>query len=64
MTLFTNTRLGTARLLIMGKHTIPFFTRAAKHMGISNLNGKHLKSVKQSAVFDHPLECKCSVDSF
>ena len=24
-----------------------FFTRAAEHMGISNLTGKHLKCVKQ-----------------
>ena len=29
-----------------------FFTRAAEHMGISNLTGKRLKSVKQSAVSD------------
>ena len=31
-------------------------------MGISNLTGKHLKSVKQSAVFDYLLECNCSID--
>ena len=29
-------------------------------MGISNLTGKRLKSVKQSAVSDHLLECNCS----
>ena len=31
-------------------------------MGISNLIGKRLKSVKQSAVSDHLLECNCSID--
>ena len=39
-----------------------FFTRAAEHMGISNLTGKRLKSVKQSAVSDHLLKCNCSVE--
>ena len=31
-------------------------------MGISNLTGKPLKCVKQSAVSDHLLECNCSID--
>ena len=31
-------------------------------MSISNLTGKHLKSVIQSAVFDHLLEFNCSID--
>ena len=31
-------------------------------MGISNLTGKRLKSVKQLAVSDHTLEFNCSVD--
>ena len=31
-------------------------------MGISNLTGKHLKRVKQSAVSDQLLECNCSID--
>ena len=31
-------------------------------MGISNLSGKHLKSVKQSAISDALLECNCSID--
>ena len=30
-------------------------------MGISNLTGKCLKSVKQSAISDHLLECNCSI---
>ena len=38
-------------------------SRVAEHMGISNLTGKHLKCVKQSAVSDHLLECNCSIDS-
>ena len=45
-----------------GKTYRHFFTRAAKHMGISNLTGKRLKYVKQSAVSDHLLECNCSID--
>ena len=36
-----------------GKTYHHFFTRAAEHMGISNLTGKRLKSVKQSFDFDH-----------
>ena len=31
-------------------------------MDISNLTGKRLKNVKQSAVSDHLLECNCSID--
>ena len=31
-------------------------------MAISNLTGKRLKSVKESAVSDHLLECNCSMD--
>ena len=31
-------------------------------MGISNLSEKCLKSVKQSGVSDHLLECNCSID--
>ena len=39
-----------------------FLTRAAGHMDTSNLTAKRLKSVKQSAVSDHLLECYCSMD--
>ena len=31
-------------------------------MGISNLIGKRLKSVKQSAISDHLLECHCAIN--
>ena len=62
LTLFTDTRLVTARLIKLVKHTAIFFTRAAEHMGISNLTGKRLTCVKQSAVSDHRLERNCSID--
>ena len=45
-----------------GKAYRHFFTRAEEHKGISNLTEKRLKSVKQSAVSDHLLECNCSID--
>ena len=45
-----------------GKTYHQLFTRAAEHKGISNLTGKRLKCVKQSAVSDHLLECNCSID--
>ena len=45
-----------------GKTYRHFFTRSAEHMGISNLTGKRLECVKQSAVSDHLLECNCSID--
>ena len=45
-----------------GKTYRHFFTRAAEHMGISNLTGKRLKCVKQSTVSDHLPECNCSID--
>ena len=45
-----------------GKAYRYFFTRAEEHMGISNLTGKRLKCVKQSAVSAHLLECNCSID--
>ena len=45
-----------------GQRYCHFFTRAADHMGISNLTGKRLKRVKQSAVSDHLLECTLSTD--
>ena len=35
-------------------------------MGISNLTGKRLKNVKESALSDHLLQCNCTInfDSF
>ena len=31
-------------------------------MGISNLTGKRVKNVKESAVSDHRLQCNCAID--
>ena len=44
-----------------GKTYCHFFTRAAEHMGISNLTRKHLKSARQTAVSDYLLEYNCSI---
>ena len=38
-----------------------FYIRVAKHMGISNFTGKHIKNVKQSAISDHLLQCNCTI---
>ena len=45
-----------------GKTYRHFFTRAAEHMGISNLTGKRVKSVKKSAVSDQVAQCDCTID--
>ena len=49
-----------------GKTYRHFFTRAAEHMGISNLTEKRVKNMKESAVSDHRLQCDCviSFDDF
>ena len=49
-----------------GKTYQHFFTRAAEHMGISNLTEKRVKNMKESAVSDHRLQCDCliSFDDF
>ena len=31
-------------------------------MGISNLTGKRVKNMKESAVSDHLLQCNCAID--
>ena len=45
-----------------GKTFRHFYTRAAEHMGIFNLTGKRPKNVKQSAIFDHLLQCLCAIN--
>ena len=45
-----------------GKTFRHFYTTAAEHMGISNLTGKRLKNVKQSAISDHLLQCNCAIN--
>ena len=37
-------------------------TRAAEHMGISNLTRKRVKYLKESAVSDHLLQCDWAID--
>ena len=45
-----------------GKTFRHFYMRVAEHMGISNLTGKRLKNVKQSAISDHLLQCNCTIN--
>ena len=45
-----------------GKTHQNLLTRAAEHMGISNLTGKRVKNVKESAVSDQLLQCDCTID--
>ena len=43
--------------------TYPYiFTKAAEHIAISNLTGKRVENVKESAVSDHLLQCDCAID--
>ena len=44
-----------------GKTYHHFFNRAAEQMGVSNLTGKCLKYIKDSAVSDHLLRCNCTI---
>ena len=39
-----------------------FYDRVAEHMGISNLTGKRLKNVKQSAISDHLFQYNCTIN--
>ena len=45
-----------------GKTFGHFYTRAAEHMRISNLTGKCLENVKQSAISDHLFQCNCAIN--
>ena len=45
-----------------GKTFRHVYIRAAEHIWISNLTGKRLKNVKQSAIYDHLLQCNCSIN--
>ena len=60
--LFKGTRVVTAMVIITVKLPAIFFTRATDHVGVSNLTGKRLKNVKNSAVLDYLLQCNCTVD--
>ena len=46
-------RVESAKLPNKRKKYINIFTRAAVHIGISNMTGKRFESVKQSAVFNY-----------
>ena len=39
------------------------YTRAAEHMGISNLTILRFKNVKPPAISDHLLQCNCTINS-
>ena len=45
-----------------GKTFRHFYARQAEHMGMSNLTGKRLKNVKQSAISDHLWHCNCAIN--
>ena len=49
-------------VIYYGKTYCHFFNRAVEHMGVSNLTGKRLKNIKDSAVSDHLLQCNCAID--
>ena len=55
-------RCSNGNVTYYGKTFGHFYTRAAEHMGISNLTGKRLKTVKQSAISDHLLQCNCTIN--
>ena len=52
----------SCKVIYCGKTHRYFFTSALEHMGISNLTGKRLESVKQSAISNYLLEFYCSID--
>ena len=59
--MFIGKRVVTAMLLITIKLTANFY-RAPEYRGVSNLTGKRLKNVKDSAVSDHLLQCNYTID--
>ena len=57
-----NIRCSNCKVTYYGKTYCYVFTRAAEHMGFSILTGKCFKCVNKSVVYDHLLECNCSID--
>ena len=55
-------RCSNCNVTYYGKTFRYFYTRESKHMGISNLTGKRLEIVKQSAISDHLLQCNCTIN--
>ena len=52
----------SCNVIYYGKTYRHIFRRAAEYMSISNLTGKFVKNVKESAVSDHLLQCDCRID--
>ena len=55
-------RCSNCNVTCYGKAFHHIYTRVAEHMGISDLTGKHLKNIKQSAMSDHLLQCNCMIN--
>ena len=56
-------RCSNCKVTYYGKTFRHFYNRVvAEHMGISNFTGKRLKNVKQSAISDNLLQCKCTIN--
>ena len=60
--IFYRYRYSNCNITHNGKTFHHFYTRGPEQVGISNLTGKHLKNVKQSAIFDHLLQCNCTIN--
>ena len=45
-----------------GTTFLHFYTRVVEPMGSSNVTGKHLKKVKQSAISEPLLQCNCMIN--
>ena len=59
----TATLLNTEKTLtLLHRQYRHFYTRAAERLGISNLTGKCLKYIKQSAISEHLLQCNCAIN--
>ena len=55
-------RCSNRNVTYYGKTFPHFYTRASEHMRISNLTGKRLRNVKQSAISDHLLQRNCTIN--
>ena len=44
------------------KTFLHFYTRAAEHMGISNISGKPFNKFKRYTTSDHILQCNCTIN--
>ena len=60
--LHCNRTCSNCKVTYYGKAFRNFYTKAAEHIRISNLTGKRLKNVKESAVSDNLLQCNCAIN--